>query len=166
MPNIFKFGSIIDIVKKKRKRSFVENFWICIYARSSKIPNKIHSLDVIDERTELSEEPVRGGISLIFYTCMWPIRDFCIYDLKMYSILTTIEFSVDWMWLFDDNKIEMAREPGKRRIENLVGCTGDGKRWKGNINDGPREGKTGTVLELSLEVSDPFPCHMGKITGH
>ena len=33
---------------------------------------------------------------------------------------------------------------------------------------GSREGKTGTVLELSLEVSDPCKvgCHMGKITGH
>ena len=33
---------------------------------------------------------------------------------------------------------------------------------------GSREGKTGTVLELSLEVSDlcKVGCHMGKITGH
>ena len=32
---------------------------------------------------------------------------------------------------------------------------------------GSREGKTGTVLELSLEVSDPcmVDCYMGKITG-
>ena len=32
---------------------------------------------------------------------------------------------------------------------NPVGCTGEGKISKGNI----REGKTGTVLELSLDVN-------------
>ena len=30
--------------------------------------------------------------------------------------------------LFDNNKIKMARKPGKKQKENLVGCTGEGKR--------------------------------------
>ena len=32
--------------------------------------------------------------------------------------------------LFDDNKIKMARNPGKKQKENPVGCTGNGKRLK------------------------------------
>ena len=46
----------------------------------------------------------------------------------------------------------MAMKPGKKQKENPAGCTGEGKRWKGNIREESREGKTGTVLELSLEV--------------
>ena len=34
--------------------------------------------------------------------------------------------------LFDDNEIKMARKPVKKQKENPVGCTGEGKRWKGN----------------------------------
>ena len=30
--------------------------------------------------------------------------------------------------LFDDNKLKMARKPGKKQKENTVGCTGKGKR--------------------------------------
>ena len=30
--------------------------------------------------------------------------------------------------LFDDNKIKVARRPGKKQKENPVGCTGDGIR--------------------------------------
>ena len=30
--------------------------------------------------------------------------------------------------LFDDNKIKMARKPGKKQKENLVRFTGEGKR--------------------------------------
>ena len=30
--------------------------------------------------------------------------------------------------LFDDNKIKMARKPGKEKKENPVRCTGEGKR--------------------------------------
>ena len=51
--------------------------------------------------------------------------------------------------LHDDNKIKMARKPGKKQKENRVGCIGEGKRWKGNIG----EGMTGTIFELSLEVT-------------
>ena len=29
--------------------------------------------------------------------------------------------------LFNDNKMKMARKPGKKQKENLVGCTGEGK---------------------------------------
>ena len=50
--------------------------------------------------------------------------------------------------LFGDDRVNRARKPGKKQKENPVGCTGEGKISKGNI----REGKTGTVLELSLEV--------------
>ena len=32
----------------------------------------------------------------------------------------------------DDNMIKMARKPGKKQKENPVGCTGEGKRKKGN----------------------------------
>ena len=32
----------------------------------------------------------------------------------------------------DDNKIKMARKPGKKQKQNPVGCTGEGKRWKRN----------------------------------
>ena len=42
-------------------------------------------------------------------------------------------------------------------MENPVGCTGEGKRSKGNIGEGLRESKTGTVFELSLEVRND--CH-------
>ena len=34
--------------------------------------------------------------------------------------------------MFDD-KIKMARKPGKKQKENPVGCTGKGKRWEGNM---------------------------------
>jgi len=30
--------------------------------------------------------------------------------------------------LFDDNKVKMARKPGKKQKENPVECTGEGKR--------------------------------------
>ena len=33
-----------------------------------------------------------------------------------------------WVLLFDDNKIKMARKPGKEEKEYPVGCTGEGKR--------------------------------------
>ena len=29
--------------------------------------------------------------------------------------------------LFDDNKVRLARKPGKNQKENPVGCTGEGK---------------------------------------
>ena len=38
-----------------------------------------------------------------------------------------------------------ARKHGKIKRENPVKCTGEGKRWKGNIGEGSRETKTGTV---------------------
>ena len=46
----------------------------------------------------------------------------------------------------------MARKPGKKQKENPVGCTRKGKRSEENTREGSREGATGTVLELSLEV--------------
>ena len=45
--------------------------------------------------------------------------------------------------MFDDNEIKMSRKPGKKQEENPVGCTGEGKRSKGNIREGLGEGITG-----------------------
>ena len=42
------------------------------------------------------------------------------------------------------SNVKMARKPGKKETENPVGCTGEGKRLKGNI----RQGKTETVFEF------------------
>ena len=39
--------------------------------------------------------------------------------------------------MFDYNKINIVRKPGKRQRENPVGCTGEGKRCKGNIREWP-----------------------------
>ena len=51
------------------------------------------------------------------------------------------------MFLSFDDKIKMTKNTGKKQKENLVGCNGEGKRWKGNIREGSGEGKTGTALE-------------------
>ena len=48
------------------------------------------------------------------------------------------------MWLFDDNKIKIAKSPGKKQKENPVGCTGEVKYEK-EIGVGYREDKTGTA---------------------
>ena len=40
--------------------------------------------------------------------------------------------SVILLLFFGDNKLKMARKPGKKQKENPVGYTGKGKRWKGN----------------------------------
>ena len=50
--------------------------------------------------------------------------------------------------LFDDNRIKMARKPGKKKKENPVGCKkkiykNENKVYK---NENLREGKTGSVL--------------------
>ena len=50
--------------------------------------------------------------------------------------------------LFDGNKKKMTRKPGKKQKENPLRCTGEGKSLKGNIREGSRKGKTGTVLEV------------------
>ena len=60
--------------------------------------------------------------------------------------------------LFDDIKIKVSRKTGKKQKENQVGCTGAGKRLKGIIREESREGKTGTVSELSLEGRGPLIC--------
>ena len=48
--------------------------------------------------------------------------------------------------------MRIVRKPGKKQKENPVGCTGEGKIRKYYIRGGLREGKMGTILELSLEV--------------
>ena len=40
--------------------------------------------------------------------------------------------------LFDDNEVKMARKPGKKQKENPVACTGEDKRWKGNMRRAQR----------------------------
>ena len=35
-----------------------------------------------------------------------------------------------WLFLFDDNKIKMARKTGIKRKENPIRSTEEGKRWK------------------------------------
>ena len=39
--------------------------------------------------------------------------------------------------MFDDNKVKMARKPGKKQKENPVRRTGEGKRRKGNKRNKP-----------------------------
>ena len=39
-----------------------------------------------------------------------------------------------------------SRKPGKEQKENPVECTGEGKRWKGNIREGTKEGSTIDIL--------------------
>ena len=48
--------------------------------------------------------------------------------------------------LFDDNKIKVARKPGKKQKQNPVGCTREGKRPKRNIREGYKAGKTLVTL--------------------
>ena len=62
--------------------------------------------------------------------------------------IVTRRLSVNFWYisfLFDDNKITMAKKLEKIQKENPVEYTGEGNRLKGNI----REGNTGTV---DLEV--------------
>ena len=57
-------------------------------------------------------------------------------------------------WLYDrccwsmKNRMKMARKPGKKQKENLVRLSGEGNTCYGNIREGSREDKTGTVLEV------------------
>ena len=44
---------------------------------------------------------------------------------------------------------KLAKKPGKKQKENRLGCTGEGKRLKGNLREGSKEGKPRTVLKLS-----------------
>ena len=44
-----------------------------------------------------------------------------------------------------------------KQKENYAWCAGESKRWKGNIKEGSRDGKTGIVLpSLDLEHLDPI----------
>ena len=60
------------------------------------------------------------------------------------------------MLLFGDYKIQITCKPEKTYIE---GKSGRIIREKGNIREGPREDKTGTILELSLEVRLTISLH-------
>ena len=50
------------------------------------------------------------------------------------------------LFMFDDNKIKMARKPGKKLKESPVGYTWEGHRWKENIREGSRDVEMGTIL--------------------
>ena len=68
---------------------------------------------------------------------------FCVHMLLVYFLNIINDYLRNWLnrqhpdrvhllLFFDDNKIKMARKPGKKQKENSVGCTGEGKRRKGN----------------------------------
>ena len=78
------------------------------------------------------------------------------YSRRVFFLLKGVPAVYLFLLLFDDNKTKMTRKPGKKQKENSVWCTGEGKRWKGNVREGSRENKTGTVLGLSLEVKWPL----------
>ena len=52
------------------------------------------------------------------------------------SVIQDGYFEGRMLLFFDDYKIKMARKPGKKQKENLVGCTGEGKSLKGIIGEG------------------------------
>ena len=70
------------------------------------------------------------------------------YAQQIYIYIYIYIYQFDTGCFSDDNKIKMARKQRNKQKENPVGCTGQDKGWKGNI----REGKTGTVLELSFAL--------------
>ena len=84
--------------------------------------------------------------SKVITTCAYP------------SCVTILFFSRNFWFLLlvVDNKMKMARKPGKKQKENPVRCSGEDKRWKGNIREASGKGKPGTVMELSLEVRWPL----------
>ena len=58
------------------------------------------------------------------------------------------------LWLlFDDSKIKIARKLTKKQKENPVGCTGEGKIWKGNIREESGEDKNRLGVEFGGEVT-------------
>ena len=83
-------------------------------------------------------------------------KNSAVFDIELYRNCNCIEIYIELLLLFDDDKIKIARKTGKKQEGNPVGCIGEGKRCKGNIREGSREGKTGTVLELSLEARWPL----------
>ena len=74
--------------------------------------------------------------------------------------MNVISDSVTWhlllLLLFDDNKVKMARKTEKKQKENPVGCTGEGKIWRGNKRKGYREDKTGTACSWVWRWGDPW----------
>ena len=63
----------------------------------------------------------------------------------------------------DDNKVKRARKRGMKQKENPVGCTGEGKSWKGNIREVLTESKTRTILELSWKQHQSEVYHSETI---
>ena len=43
---------------------------------------------------------------------------------------------------------------GKQQKENLVGCTGEGKRWEGNIWEGSKEGSWSWVCRIGDPIAE------------
>ena len=52
-------------------------------------------------------------------------RTYIRYISNVYNCVLVINMI---MLLFDDNKVKMARKPGKKQQENPVECTGEGTR--------------------------------------
>ena len=50
---------------------------------------------------------------------------------RLLVLISTVHLKMYWCLLFDD-KIKMARKPGKKQKENPVGCTEERKIWKEN----------------------------------
>ena len=46
---------------------------------------------------------------------------------EMHPNFMKMSITIFILLLFDDNKIRMARKPGKKQKGNPVGCTGEGK---------------------------------------
>ena len=73
-----------------------------------------------------------------------------------------------WLLLINNIKLKMARKPGKKHEENPVGCTGEGKRWKGNKRR-VREDKTGTacisVWRCHLMMKWPLRDWLSQVLG-
>ena len=78
---------------------------------------------------------------MAYINCLGHISQFCNENSTLISVI---------LLLLDDVKMKMARKPGKKQMENPVGCTREGKRRKGCIREESRKDRSGTVLELSL----------------
>ena len=49
---------------------------------------------------------------------------------------------------WQEKNVKEAREETEEKSLKIVRCTGKGKRWKGNMREGSREGMRGTVLTI------------------
>ena len=99
-------------------------------------------------------QPNGGSIWLLFKTQLYVQLDFCQFEsrLLMYSCECTVLLlgTICYFCSMTTRRNWQGRQRGNK--ENPAWCTGEGKKWKGNLTEGWREGKTGTVLELRWTV--------------